>query len=196
MDLLWKLSVPLPFKTELSSWVCLFFFLGSPLGTRVGVVQYSHKGTFQAIRPDDPKITSLATFRDAVKNLEWIAGGTFTPSALEFAYDQLIRTTKRPQVPVSVVVITDGRYDKRDDEEKLRVLCQRGGPRVDVHAIGIYDMFEKVSDDGILLSIACNNSRRLSHLTKYTDLLAESFLQDIESKLCPSKSAHTVCTHT
>lgn len=33
------------------------------LGTRVGVVQYSHSGTFQAIRPDDPKIDSMTSFK-------------------------------------------------------------------------------------------------------------------------------------
>lgn len=32
-------------------------------GTRVGVVQYSHSGTFQAIRLDDPKIDSLSAFK-------------------------------------------------------------------------------------------------------------------------------------
>lgn len=37
------------------------------LGTRVGVVQYSHSGTFQAIRPDDPKIDSMASFKVSLK---------------------------------------------------------------------------------------------------------------------------------
>lgn len=32
-------------------------------GTRVGVVQYSHNGTFQAIRLDDPRIDSLSAFK-------------------------------------------------------------------------------------------------------------------------------------
>lgn len=32
-------------------------------GTRVGVVQYSHSGTFQAIKLDDPKIDSLSSFK-------------------------------------------------------------------------------------------------------------------------------------
>lgn len=33
------------------------------LGTRVGVVQYSHNGTFQAIRLNDPQIDSLTAFK-------------------------------------------------------------------------------------------------------------------------------------
>lgn len=37
------------------------------LGTRVGVVQYSHSGTFQAIRPDDPKIDSMTSFKVSLK---------------------------------------------------------------------------------------------------------------------------------
>lgn len=32
-------------------------------GTRVGVVQYSHNGTFQAIRLNDPQIDSLTAFK-------------------------------------------------------------------------------------------------------------------------------------
>lgn len=37
-------------------------------GTRVGVVQYSHSGTFQAIRLNDPKIDSMAAFKVSHSN--------------------------------------------------------------------------------------------------------------------------------
>lgn len=43
------------------------FYTHGFLGTRVGVVQYSHSGTFQAIRPDDPKIDSLTSFKVSLK---------------------------------------------------------------------------------------------------------------------------------
>lgn len=126
------------------------------LGTRVGVVQYSHSGTFQAIRPDDPKIDSMTSFKvsmeahtdlmrlfnvsvwymqypehvdslffqEAMKQMEWIAGGTWTPSALKYAYDNLIRDSRRAKASVSVVVITDGRFDPRDDDSLLTYLCR------------------------------------------------------------------------
>lgn len=49
-------------KTEIK-----MFYTRGFLGMRVGVVQYSHSGTFQAIRPDDPKIDSLTSFKVSLK---------------------------------------------------------------------------------------------------------------------------------
>lgn len=56
--------------------------------------------------------------------MEWIAGGTWTPSALKYAYDNLIRDSRRAKASVSVVVITDGRFDPRDDDSLLTYLCR------------------------------------------------------------------------
>ncbi|TNN84457.1 Collagen alpha-2(VI) chain [Liparis tanakae] len=154
----------------------------SSTGTRVGVVQFSHNGTFEAIRLDDPKVDSMSAFKTAVKKLQWIAGGTFTPSALKFAYDNLIRDGKRAQAKVSVVVITDGRFDPRDDEDLLNYLCDNG---VVVNAIGIGDMFQKEQDDEILVSIACKKKERVTGMKRYVDLVAEDFIEKMESVLCP-----------
>uniref|UniRef100_A0A3Q1JAK5 Collagen alpha-2(VI) chain n=1 Tax=Anabas testudineus TaxID=64144 RepID=A0A3Q1JAK5_ANATE len=155
----------------------------SATGTRVGVVQFSHNGTFEAIRLDDPNINSMSTFKTAVKNLQWIAGGTFTPSALKFAYDTLIRDSKRARARVSVVVITDGRFDPRDDEDLLKYLCDDDS--VVVNAIGVGDMFKKEQDDEILGSIACDKKERVTQMRRYTDLVAEDFLKTMETVLCP-----------
>lgn len=65
----------------------------------------------------------FCVFQDAVKGLEWIAGGTWTPSALKFAYDQVIKKGRRAKAKVTVVVITDGRSDPRDDDSLLTYLC-------------------------------------------------------------------------
>lgn len=62
--------------------------------------------------------------QEAVKRLEWIAGGTWTPSALKYAYDNLIRDSRRAKANVTVVVITDGRFDPRDDDTLLTYLCK------------------------------------------------------------------------
>ncbi|XP_033990139.1 collagen alpha-2(VI) chain-like isoform X1 [Trematomus bernacchii] len=153
-------------------------------GTRVGVVQFSHNGTFEAIRLNDPKINSMSAFKTAVKNLEWIAGGTFTPSALKFAYDNLIRDGKRAQAKVSVVVITDGRFDPRDNDNLLQYLCNDDD--VVVNAIGVGDMFEKAQDDEILGSIACNKKEHVTGMRRYADLVAEDFIQTMETVLCPN----------
>ncbi|XP_013872175.1 collagen alpha-2(VI) chain isoform X2 [Austrofundulus limnaeus] len=155
----------------------------STTGTRVGVVQFSHEGTFEAIRLDDPAINSLSAFKTAVKNLQWIAGGTFTPSALKFAYDNLIRDSKRSLARISVVVVTDGRFDPRDDDNKLRYLCN--DPNVVVNAIGVGDMFDKRHDSETLVSIACNNKNRITEMKQYTDLVAENFIEKMETVLCP-----------
>ncbi|XP_051255745.1 collagen alpha-2(VI) chain isoform X1 [Dicentrarchus labrax] len=155
----------------------------SETGTRVGVVQYSHSGTFQAILLDDPKIDSLSAFKDAVKRLEWIAGGTWTPSALKYAYDNLIRDSRRAKANVTVVVITDGRFDPRDDDSLLTYLCS--DPSVDVSAIGIGDMFDQIEENESLKSIACQKDGRVLGMRRFADLVAEEFIDKIETVLCP-----------
>ncbi|KAM9845152.1 collagen alpha-2(VI) chain [Aulostomus maculatus] len=161
----------------------------SETGTRVGIVQYSHNGTFQAIRLDDPKIDSLTSFKDAVKRLEWIAGGTWTPSALKFAYDHLIRDSRRAKANVTVVVITDGRFDPKDDDSLLTYLCS--DPNVDVSAIGIGDMFDQIEENEILKSIACQRDGRVLGMKRFADLMADEFIDKIETVLCPDPI--TVC---
>ncbi|XP_068602270.1 collagen alpha-2(VI) chain-like [Brachionichthys hirsutus] len=155
----------------------------SQTGTRVGVVQFSHNGTFEAIRLNDPDINSMSSFKTAVKKLQWIAGGTFTPSALKFAYDHLIRDSKRARAKVSVVVITDGRFDPRDDEDLLQYLCDDSN--VVVNAIGVGDMFQKEQDDEILGSIACGKKERVTEMKRYVDLVADDFIETMETVLCP-----------
>ncbi|XP_072219944.1 collagen alpha-2(VI) chain [Leuresthes tenuis] len=155
----------------------------SVIGTRVGVVQYSHNGTFQAILPNDPRINSLTAFKEAVKRLEWIAGGTFTPSALKFAYDTLIRDSRRAKANVTVVVLTDGRFDPRDDENLLNYLCRR--PGIDVNAIGIGDMFEQTEENESLKSIACDDDKKVLKMKRFVDLVADEFIDRIETVLCP-----------
>lgn len=155
----------------------------SPTGTRVGVVQFSHNGTFEAIGLGDSSINSMSAFKTAVKSLQWIAGGTFTPSALKFAYDHVIRDSKRAQAKVSVVVVTDGRFDPRDDDNKLRYLCD--DPAVVVNAIGVGDMFDERHDNENLLSIACNQKSRVTEMKRYSDLVADDFIEKMETVLCP-----------
>eukprot|EP00071_Canis_lupus_P035303 XP_022268860.1 collagen alpha-2(VI) chain isoform X2 [Canis lupus familiaris] len=154
----------------------------SETGTRVGVVQYSHEGTFEAIQLDDERIDSLSSFKEAVKNLEWIAGGTWTPSALKFAYNQLIKESRRQKTRVFAVVITDGRHDPRDDDLNLRALCNHD---VTVTAIGIGDMFHERHESENLYSIACDKPQQVRNMTLFSDLVAEKFIDDMEDVLCP-----------
>uniref|UniRef100_A0A8C5ZJE3 Collagen type VI alpha 2 chain n=1 Tax=Marmota marmota marmota TaxID=9994 RepID=A0A8C5ZJE3_MARMA len=154
----------------------------SETGTRVGVVQYSHEGTFEAIQLDDERINSLSSFKEAVKNLEWIAGGTWTPSALKFAYNKLIKDSRRHKTRVFAVVITDGRHDPRDDDLNLRALCTGD---VTVTAIGIGDMFHERHESENLYSIACDKPQQVRNMTLFSDLVAERFIDDMADVLCP-----------
>ncbi|XP_073433619.1 collagen alpha-2(VI) chain [Dendrobates tinctorius] len=154
----------------------------SATGTRVGVVQYSHEGTFEAIQLNDPRIDSLSSFKEAVKRLEWIAGGTWTPSALQFAYNQLIKETRREKAKVFAVVITDGRHDPRDPDDLLKSLCD---PHVTVNAIGIGDMFHKEDDPETLTSIACDKKEQVQKMKLFSELVADEFISKMEVLLCP-----------
>ncbi|XP_039612407.1 collagen alpha-2(VI) chain-like [Polypterus senegalus] len=150
-------------------------------GTRIGVVQYSHEGTFEAIQLDDPRIDSLSAFKDAVKKLQWIAGGTWTPSALEYAYNQMIRQSRRDKARVFAVVVTDGRYDPRDNSALLTSLCDKN---IVVHAIGIGDMFRRKQESESLRDIACP-SGNVTEMSNFVDLVAEEFIDGMEERLCP-----------
>uniref|UniRef100_A0A8C9EV24 Collagen type VI alpha 2 chain n=1 Tax=Pavo cristatus TaxID=9049 RepID=A0A8C9EV24_PAVCR len=154
----------------------------SETGARVGVVQYSHEGTFEAIKLDDERISSLSSFKEAVKRLEWIAGGTWTPSALQFAYNKLIKESRREKAQVFAVVITDGRYDPRDDDKNLGALCGRD---VLVNTIGIGDIFDQPEQSETLVSIACNEPQRVQKMRLFSDLVAEEFIDKMEDMLCP-----------
>ncbi|XP_028558981.2 collagen alpha-2(VI) chain isoform X1 [Podarcis muralis] len=154
----------------------------SETGARVGVVQYSHEGTFEAIQLNDDRIDSLSSFKEAVKKLEWIAGGTWTPSALQFAYNTLIKESRRDKARVFAVVITDGRHDPRDSESNLPALCSKG---VTVHAIGIGDMFNKKEEDETLSSIACDDDKRVQRMKLFSELVADEFIDSMEHELCP-----------
>ncbi|XP_077170147.1 collagen alpha-2(VI) chain isoform X2 [Paroedura picta] len=154
----------------------------SETGARVGVVQYSHEGTFEAIQLNDERIDSLSSFKEAVKRLEWIAGGTWTLSALQFAYNKLIKESRREKSRVFAVVVTDGRHDPRDKDSHLQALC---GGDVTVTAIGIGDMFHKAQEDETLTSIACDNAGRVQKMKLFTELVAEEFIDNMEHELCP-----------
>ncbi|KAL0963389.1 hypothetical protein UPYG_G00305740 [Umbra pygmaea] len=155
-------------------------------GFRLGVVQYSHKDEVQAIKLNDKEITSVSSFKSKVKVMDWIAGGTWTPSALKYTYEHLIAPGRRKRTKVVAIVITDGRYDP-NDLDNLGALCNG----VDVYAIAIGDMFESGAERQNLVKIACNMGDRVKTLSVYAELTAEEFLEEIEQIVCPEPE--TVC---
>jgi hypothetical protein len=87
---------------------------------------------------------------------------------------------------VSVVVITDGRFDPRDDDSLLTYLCD--DPSVDVNAIGVGDMFGREGQHESLESIACQRHDRVTGMTRFADLVADNFIDRMESVLCPGET--------
>lgn len=62
----------------------------------------------------------------AVKNLNWIAGGTYTGEALQFTKEKLLsRFASDKRV---AIVITDGRSDTLRDPTPLSSLCEINTP--------------------------------------------------------------------
>uniref|UniRef100_A0A8C5MEV8 VWFA domain-containing protein n=1 Tax=Leptobrachium leishanense TaxID=445787 RepID=A0A8C5MEV8_9ANUR len=161
-------------------------------GSRLGVVQYSDEGNIQAIRMNDPTIISKSSFISKVKSMEWLAGGTWTPSALKYTYEQIIQPNQRAVSKVVAIVITDGRYDPKDSD-KLEWLCKG----VEVYAIGIGDMFNSIAEKKELEKIACNVKSRVKNLSVYAELAAEEFLETVEALLCPEPEIFcpdSICT--
>lgn len=60
-------------------------------------------------------------------------------------------------------------------------------PNVDVSAIGIGDMFEQIEENESLKSIACQRDGKVMGMRRFADLVAEEFIDKIETVLCPGK---------
>lgn len=174
----------------LFSYLCFCMaipYLFTLLGIRVAVVQFSHLGTFEAIRLNDPTIDSLSNFRNALKSLQWIAGGTWTPSALKFTHDTIIHQGRRTWARMAVIVITDGMYDIRDQPHShLWTLCNDHS--IDVLALGVRDHLNSMPFNSTLQYITCNRTQRIMTFTHYTDLFTDCFTQEVERVLCPGIS--------
>uniref|UniRef100_A0A8D2NN42 Collagen alpha-1(VI) chain n=1 Tax=Zosterops lateralis melanops TaxID=1220523 RepID=A0A8D2NN42_ZOSLA len=150
--------------------------------SRVGVVQYSHDNTQELVAMGDANIDNIGALKQAVKNLQWIAGGTYTGEALQFTKDNLLRRfTSDKRV---AIVITDGRSDTLRDPTPLNSLC-------DVVSLGIGDIFRNPPNPDHLNDIACLSRPTRPGLSiqrdNYAELLDDTFLQNITSYVCQEK---------
>ncbi|KAM4687598.1 collagen alpha-1(VI) chain-like [Discoglossus pictus] len=150
-------------------------------GTRVGIIQYSHEGKQELLSMDDPNIKTLAQFKSAVKKMNWMAGGTYTGEALDFAKQTLEESLLTHKV---AVVLTDGRSDTRD-RKSLASLCTV--PNMRVIGIGIGDIYKKAPNMKGLQEITCQNTRNQGMhmmLTEYHELLEESVFENVTNYIC------------
>ncbi|XP_077170119.1 collagen alpha-1(VI) chain [Paroedura picta] len=148
--------------------------------SRVGVVQYSHDKTQELVAMGDANIKNIGELKEAVKNLHWIAGGTFTGEALEFTKDQLLRRFSSDNRVA--IVITDGRSDTLRDPVPLNVLCD---VNTQVYPLGIGDIFHSPPNSEQLSSISCGGISIMRE--SYAELLDDSFMQNITSYICKNK---------
>ncbi|NXJ79469.1 CO6A1 protein, partial [Trogon melanurus] len=150
--------------------------------SRVGVVQYSHGNTQELVAMGDANIDNIGALKQAVKNLKWIAGGTFTGEALQFTRENLLqRFTSDKRV---AIVITDGRSDTLRDPTPLNSLCDV----TPVVSLGIGDIFRNPPNPDHLNDIACLSRPTRPGLSiqrdNYAELLDDTFLQNITSYVC------------
>uniref|UniRef100_A0A8C4XLY9 Collagen alpha-1(VI) chain n=1 Tax=Falco tinnunculus TaxID=100819 RepID=A0A8C4XLY9_FALTI len=153
--------------------------------SRVGVVQYSHDNTQELVAMGDANIDNIGALKQAVKNLNWIAGGTYTGEALQFTKENLLRRfTSDKRV---AIVITDGRSDTLRDPTPLSSLCDV----TPVVSLGIGDIFRNPPNPDHLNDIACLSRPTRPGLSiqrdNYAELLDDTFLQNITSYVCQEK---------
>uniref|UniRef100_A0A8C4JSM3 Collagen alpha-1(VI) chain n=1 Tax=Dromaius novaehollandiae TaxID=8790 RepID=A0A8C4JSM3_DRONO len=156
-----------------------------PGESRVGVVQYSHDNTQELVAMGDANIDNIGALKQAVKNLKWIAGGTYTGEALQFTKENLVRRfTSDKRV---AIVITDGRSDTLRDPTPLSSLCDV----TPVVSLGIGDIFRNPPNPDHLNDIACLSRPTRPGLSiqrdNYAELLDDTFLQNITSYVCQEK---------
>ncbi|XP_063789352.1 collagen alpha-1(VI) chain [Pseudophryne corroboree] len=155
--------------------------------SRIGVVQYSHGNTEESVAMGDANIQTIGQLKEAIKNLRWIAGGTWTGSALAFTNENLMKrfaSDKRV-----ALVLTDGHSDILRDKMPLSTLCNVAP----VVSVGVGDIFQSPANPDQLQEIACSSpthkaikSLSLQRNT-YAELLDDGFLQNLTAHICKDK---------
>ncbi|KAM7154344.1 collagen alpha-1(VI) chain [Macrochelys suwanniensis] len=154
--------------------------------SRVGVVQYSHDNTQELVAMGDPNIDNIGALKEVIKNLNWIAGGTYTGEALQFTKENLLpRFASDKRV---AIVITDGRSDTLRDLTPLSSLCEIN---TQIVSLGIGDIFRASPNSEQLGVIACEGTSHSPGLSvqmdTYAELLTDTFLQNVTSYICREK---------
>lgn len=151
----------------------------------VSVVQYSGSRAQEAVTLGG-STTSLTQFKQMVKDLEWLAEATYTGEALEYALQNTIQLMRKDNKVV--IVLTDGRSDTTRDKVPLNVLC---GKDIRVGGVGVKDYSGRVPNLEQLDDVVCQSDARKPGfsfvLDNYAELLGDSFLQNLTSKICQDK---------
>uniref|UniRef100_H2SII0 Collagen type VI alpha 1 chain n=1 Tax=Takifugu rubripes TaxID=31033 RepID=H2SII0_TAKRU len=152
--------------------------------SRVSVVQYSGSQAQEIVQLGG-NVNSLTDFKQAVKDLRWLAEATYTGEALDFALKNTIRLMR--QENRVVLVLTDGRSDIIRDRVPLNVLC---GNNVRVGGLGINDYSGRPPNPEQLDALVCKNDPKPGFsfvLDNFAELLDDTFLQNLTSQICQDK---------
>uniref|UniRef100_A0A3B4WLM5 Collagen type VI alpha 1 chain n=1 Tax=Seriola lalandi dorsalis TaxID=1841481 RepID=A0A3B4WLM5_SERLL len=151
----------------------------------LSVVQYSGSKAQEIVRLGE-NVDTLLGFKEKVRNLNWLAEATYTGEALEFTLKRAIQLmTNQNKV---VLVLTDGRSDTKRDTVPLNILCGQG---VTVGGLGVKDYSGRQPNQEQLEDVSCTNDPVKPGfsdvLDNFADLLDDTFLQNLTSKICQAK---------
>ncbi|XP_006802834.1 collagen alpha-1(VI) chain [Neolamprologus brichardi] len=147
----------------------------------VSVVQYSGSKAQEVVT----LASSLIEFKQAVRELEWLAEATYTGEALDFALSKTINVMRKENKVV--LVLTDGRSDIDRDKTPLNVLCGKG---LQVGGLGVKDYSGREPNKEQLDDLACKSDPKPGFsrvLNNFAELLDDNFLQNLTDTICKEK---------
>ncbi|XP_028987344.1 collagen alpha-1(VI) chain [Betta splendens] len=149
--------------------------------SKVSVVQYSGLEAQEVVHLGD----SLTQFKQAVKDLSWLAEATYTGKALDYALEKTIKMMREDNRVV--LVLTDGRSDISRDTTPLNVLC---GKNIRVGGLGVKDYSGREPNQEQLEDVVCKSDPKPGFsfvLENFAELLDDTFLQNLTSRICQDK---------
>lgn len=147
----------------------------------VSVVQYSGSRAQEVVKLGN----SLAEFKQAIRDLRWLAEATYTGEALDYSLNNAIGDMRKENKVV--LVLTDGRSDISRDKTPLNVLC---GKNLQVVGLGVKDYSGREPNQEQLESVVCKSDPKPGFpivLDNYAELLNDNVLQNITNKICQAK---------
>lgn len=151
--------------------------------SKVSVVQYSGSKAQEVVQMGPGM--SLTSFKQTVRDLRWLAEATYTGEALSFALNNTIKMMR--QQNKVVLVLTDGRSDTLRDPVPLDILC---GKNIRVGGLGVKDYSGRQPYQEQLDNLVCASDTKPGFsivLDNFAELLEDTFLQDLISKICQDK---------
>uniref|UniRef100_A0A4W6CA42 Collagen type VI alpha 1 chain n=1 Tax=Lates calcarifer TaxID=8187 RepID=A0A4W6CA42_LATCA len=157
--------------------------------SRLSVVQYSGSRAQEIVQLGSANAATLTEFKQAVRDLHWLAEATYTGEALDFALNNTIKLMR--QENRVVLVLTDGRSDIIRDKTPNNILC---GKNIRVGGLGVMDYSGRQPNQEQLEDVVCKSDPKPGFsfvLNNFAELLDDTFLQNLTSRICQGKHTFT-----